>query len=309
MDCGGARTSPLRTPRQIGDARVTITVVMALTPQDPALISLANAVQRRLPRLLAASRSREPLLSRARTTSTGRGPVRVPVDLGAGVTATATYDLAFFCSGVSTSAEFVASLENDAYFEVVADRIARTIASDHTGSTEDAWYAEERVPGLLGLATYVPTTESHEWIGGLAPDTDGWSPQVAYVASSDPSSVVEALFDLSLDCTDDLSEPTLIAAGRSLAADVIRGFQTQQRFYSVRAGVHYLRVGAADMFCAPGADPNAAFVVHPDDFALHHRPPLVTASGGSLLARVDQQLVCTRRYLLGRLQRYDRLQF
>lgn len=283
---------------------------MDLTPSDPVLIALAAAVQRRLPRLFAASRSREPLLSHARTISTGRGPVRVPVDLGEGASATATYDLALFCSGVTTSAEFAALLENDAFFDVVVDRIARSIASDHAGETEDAWYAEERPQGLLGLAAYAPSDESDEWVGGLAPGTDGWSPQIAYVASSAaPSSVVEALFDLSLDCTHDLSEPTLIAAGRSLAADVIRGFQTQQRFYSVRGGIHYLRVGAADMFCAPGADPNAAFVVHPDDFALHHTPPLVTASGGSLLARVDQQLVCTRRYLLGRLQRYDRLQF
>jgi hypothetical protein len=282
---------------------------MTFIPPDPALISLANAVQRRLPRLFAESRSREPLLSHARTISTGRGPVRIPVDLGAGASANATYDLALFCSGVTASAEFAASLENDAYFDVVADQIARRIASDHAGQTEDAWYAEERPRGLLGLAAYAPPDESEEWIGGLAPGTDGWSPQVAYVASSDPSSVTEALFDLLFDCADDLTEPTLIAAGRSLVTDVIRGFQTQQRFYSVRGGVHYLRVGAADMFYAPGADPNVAFVVHPDDFALHHRAPLVTASGGSLLARVDQQLVCTRRYLLGRLQRYDRLQF
>lgn len=282
---------------------------MIPTPPDPASIALANAVQRRLPRLLDESRRGEPLLSRARTVKAARGPVRVSVDLGAGAVSPSTYDLAFLCSGVSTPARFAASLENDAYFDVVANRIARVIADDQSGRTEEAWYAEARSPGLLGLPAYAPTDPTDEWIGGLAPDTHGWSPRVAHLVADDPRSVVQALFELSLDCTDDLTEPTLIAAGRRLAAQVRRGFQVQQRFYSIRGGVHYMHVGAAEMFCAPAADPNAAFVIHPDDFALHHAPPLVTASGGYLLARVDQQLVCTRRYLLGRLQRYDRLHY
>jgi hypothetical protein len=289
--------------------RVTITLVTILRPPDPASIALATAVQRRLPRLLDQARRGEPLLSRTRTVTTARGPVRVSVDLGAGAVSQATYDLAFLCSGVSTPAEFAASLENDAYFDVVANRIARVIADDQSGRTEDAWYAEERCPGFLGLTAYAPTDPTDDWIGGLAPDTDGWSPRVAGVVTNDPRSVAQALIELSLDCTHDLTEPTLIAAGRRLAAQVRRGFQVQQRFYSVRGGVHYMHVGAAEMFCAPAADPNAAFVLHPDDFALHHTPPLVTVSGGSLLARVDQQLVCTRRYLLGRLQRYDGLQY
>lgn len=300
--CGFAARSCTR-------ARVTITLVTILRPPDSASIALASAVQRRLPRLLDEARRGEPLLSRARAVKAARGPVRVSVDLGAGAFSEATYDLAFLCSGVSTPAEFAASLENDAYFDVVANRIASVIADDQSGRTEDAWYAEERSPGFLGLPAYAPTDPTDEWIGGLAPDTDGWNPRVAHVVANDPRSVAQALIELSLDCTNDLTEPTLIAAGRRLAAQVRRGFQVQQRFYSIRGGVHYMHVGAAEMFCAPAADPNAAFVIHPDDFALHHAPPLVTASGGSLLARVDQQLVCTRRYLLGRLQRYDRLQY
>jgi hypothetical protein len=246
--------------------------------------------------------------SHARSVGGSRRRVRVPVDLGGNATAEATYNLASLFSGVSASAELFASLENNSYFDVVADHVTEMIAHDQSGRTGGAWYAEDRPPKLLGLSTYAPAQESDVWIGGLSPATGGWSPLVAHVAATDPSIIAGALIDFSLDCTDDLREPTLIAAGPKLATDVLRGFQPQQRFWSMRGGVHYLHVGGAEMFWASTADPNAAFVIHPDDFAFHHSAPLVTVSGGYVVARVDQQLVCSRRYLLGRLQRYESIQ-
>ncbi len=279
------------------------------TPSSQAAAALARAVQRRLPPLLAARRGAEPLLSRSRSVAAARRPVRVPVDLGGDFTAEATYDLASLVSGVSASSELFGSLENDSYLDLVADRIARLIVKDQSRRTEEAWYAEDRPSKLLGLSVYAPATPSDLWIGGLSPETEGWSPLVAQHITTDPSATAAALIEFSLDCTDDLWEPTLIAAGPKLASDVLRGFQPQQRFCSIRGGIRYLNVGGAEMFWAKTADPDAAFVMHPNDFAFHHTAPLVTVSGGRLVARVDQQLVCSRRYLLGRFQRYASLQF
>ena len=281
---------------------------MIFDTSDKAAAALARAVQRRLPPLLAARRAVEPLLSRARTVTGPGRPVRVPVDLGRNSTAVATYDLAALVSGVSASLELFAKFENDSFFDVVADRVARMIVRDQAGRTEEAWYAEDRSSKLLGLPAYAPAEVSDVWIGGLSPETEGWSPLVAHFVTTDPSVTAAALINFSLDCSDDLCEPTLIAAGSKLASDVLRGFQPQQRFYSIRGGVHYLHVGGAEMFWAKTADPNGAFVIHPNDFAFHHTAPLVTVSRGHLIARVDQQLVCSRRYLVGRFQRYESLQ-
>lgn len=199
------------------------------------------------------------------------------------------------------------SLENEAYFDRTADTLARLVAKEHRLRTGDALYDDVR-SGFVGLSTYAPSDEFvDDWVGGLPPDTPGWQPQVMHLQRADAAETVAAVSNLSLACTDDFTEPMLIAAGRDVAFDVLRSFETQQRFWSSRGGVQYLHVGMAEMFWAPHADRNAAFVVHPADFAFHQRPPLVTASGGYLVARVDQQLVCRRRRLVGRLQRHVRL--
>ena len=278
--------------------------IMLSGQPDPGTIALANAVKRRLPRLVANFHDWEPLLSRAARVSAEGRTVRVPVDLGTGAPAYATYDLVSLCSGFCNSDGFAQSLENSAYFNLAADRLAELIMEEHSVRTQTELYGEERSSNLIGLSGYAPSDTSDEWIGGLSPELPGWQPQVTSLSSTDAAATVAAVFDLSLACTEDLSEPTLIAAGHDVAFDVLRGFQTQQRFWSSRRGVGYLHVGFAEMFWAPSADRNAAFVLHPDDFALHHTPPLVTASGGHLVARVDQQLVCSRRRMVGRLQRH-----
>ena len=271
---------------------------------NAATVVLADAVRRRLPKLVAEFHSSEPLLSRAARISATCRPVRVPVDLGSHEFQYATYDLASLCSGFCGSEGFAASLENGEYFKLVADTIAEMIVEEYSFQTRVELYGEGRSSGLVGLSRYAPPDISEEWVGGLAPETPGWQPQVMHLSGTDAEETVGAVFDLSLACTYDLSEPTLIAAGRDVAFDVWRGFQTQQRVWSSRGGVRYLHVGLAEMFWAPHADRNAAFVMHPADFALHQRAPLVTASGGYLLTKVDQQLVCSRRRLVGRLQRH-----
>jgi hypothetical protein len=277
---------------------------MLLRAPDRATIALASAVKRRLPKLVSDFHNWEPLLSRAARVSAAHRTVRVPVDLGTRAPRYATYDLVSLHSGFTNSEGFAASLENSASFNFVADTLAELIMEEHSVRIQTELYGEERTSGLIGLSGYAPSDISDEWIGGLSPDLPGWQPQVTRLPRTDAAATVAAVFDLSLACTDDLSEPTLIAAGRDVAFDVIGGFQTQQRFWSSRGGVDYLHVGFAEMFWATSADRNAAFVLHPNDFALHHMPPLVTASGGHLVARVDQQLVCSRRRMVGRLQRH-----
>jgi hypothetical protein len=272
---------------------------------DPGAIALANAIGRRIPALLNRFRQREPLFSRSPTVRARGRRIQVPVDLGSSSSLVATYNLASLFTGFAHSVGFLGSLDNDAYFNLVADRLAAQIVREQSRRTVSELYGDERDSGLLGLSTYAPAENSDEWIGGIPPETPGWLPQLSVLCSMNPAATVQALFDLSLACTDDLCEPTIIAAGPRLARDVLRGFQPQQRFRSFHGGVSYLRVGMADMFSTASADDNAAFVLHPCDFEFHHAPPLVTASGGRFLARVDQQLVCRRRYALGRLQRYE----
>lgn len=269
-----------------------------------AAAALAQAVNRRLPRLFDDFQRREPLLSRVTMTLAASSQIRVPVDLGMSASALATYDLALFCLGFRNPKKLAASLENGPYFDLVADVLADLFVKNYSDQLQAELYGERGPLGLVGLSRYAPFANFDEWIGGLPPETPGWRPNVLFLGSADAAATVDAVFDLSRACSDEWSERALIAAGADVAFDIVRGFQTQQRFWSICGDIPYLQVGSAEMFWAPEADRNAAFVLHPADFALYRMPPLVIASGCDLLMHVGQQLVCTRRRMIGRLQRY-----
>jgi hypothetical protein len=277
--------------------------IMVSNLSNSAWSALGSAVGRRITRLLTDLQRREPFLSRILVQRAATRRFHVPVELGSAMRIDASYDLASAWSRFGWPGELTSRLDNEDYFDLVANFVADAIAHDIDTQTQQWLYGETSAAKFFGLPAYAPLAPA-EWVGGLSPDLPGWQPQLEHLMSTDPIATVRALLDLSLACSDDVEEPSLIAAGERLAIDVIRGFQPQQRMYSFRGGVTYFNVGAAEMFVAPNADTNAAFVLHPRHFAMHDMPASVSACRGQLVTRTHQQLVCTRRYLVGRLQRY-----
>jgi hypothetical protein len=156
--------------------------------------------------------------------------------------------------------------------------------------------------GFNGIGTFVPPSVGTHVIGGIHElQHPGWRSQVEPYRES----IGLSLLSLDVRCTSIGRSPDLMMLGKNRYYDLIQQMQPQQRFSEVHRGISMLKLYSSAVYPDSYADPDAAYVIHADDFQLHVGIPIVTVEVNPDGLRVSikraEQLTAKRRFRSGRI--------